>query len=133
MLRCTEKLFAVEKSTVKLDNNALYQNNAMLRADQNFKFISAMIDHHFSQRKKEKLSLEDELLGHVKSVDRNQITCSQYIAALKALPAIYRLILPSQVLSLKTILQSTGRKAGIELSPTKSSDFVSFKRYHKED
>jgi hypothetical protein len=59
MLRCVEKLFAIEKSTVKIDNNAIYQNNAMLRADQNFKFILAMTEHHFSQRKKEKLSVEE--------------------------------------------------------------------------
>ena len=107
MLRCTERLFAIEKSTVKLDNDVLYQNNALLRADQNFKFISAMIDHHFSQRKKEKLSVEEELLGIVHSVDKNKagrITFSQYLAALKALPAIYRQILPKQGLSLKTVL-----------------------------
>ena len=92
-----------------------------------------MIDHHFSQRKKEKLSVEEELLGIVHSVDKNKITFSQYMAALKVLPAIYKQILPKQALSLKTILQSTVKKAEAEVSPTKSSDFVSFKRFPKED
>jgi Ca2+-binding EF-hand superfamily protein len=105
MLRCTEKLFAIENSTFKFDNDVLYQNNAMLRADQNFKFVSAMIDHHYSQQNKAKQSEEEALLGIVHSVGKNnKVTCSQYLAALKALPAIYRSILPKQGLSLKTIL-----------------------------